>query len=78
MRTRQDVFSEGRLMDGYDYNRQAWVRGGRYVRCAHPEAMACGCYGRDHAGEETDSASWAFPANEDAIGAHLTKTEQQA
>jgi hypothetical protein len=40
----------------FDYERQAWtavVYGRRvYVRCGHPEAMPCGCYGREHAGEE--------------------------
>jgi hypothetical protein len=29
---------------------QAWVKDGKYIRCGHPEAMACGCYGREHAG----------------------------
>ena len=45
--------STGRLMGGYDYQNQAWVVAGKYVRCGHPEAMNCGCYGRLHAGEET-------------------------
>lgn len=35
----------------YDYDRQAWIVDGRYVRCGHPEAMDCRCYGRLHAGE---------------------------
>lgn len=35
----------------YDYNRQAWVVDGLYVRCGHPEDMDCGCYGRAHEGE---------------------------
>jgi len=42
-----------RLMNGYDYERQAWVKNGRYVRCGHPASMDCGCYGREHEGEET-------------------------
>ena len=33
----------------FDYARQAWVIGGRYVRCGH--TRACTCYGRLHAGE---------------------------
>ena len=37
----------------YDYDRQAWVHNGRYVRCGHPEARQCGCYGREHEGEAT-------------------------
>jgi hypothetical protein len=35
----------------FDYDRQAWVKDGRYVRCGHPENMDCGCFGRAHAGE---------------------------
>jgi hypothetical protein len=35
----------------YDYANQAWVVDGRYVACGHPATMACGCYGRAHAGE---------------------------
>ena len=43
----EDLIDEGY----YDYERQAWVQDGRYVRCGHPEDMNCGCYGRLHAGE---------------------------
>lgn len=39
------------MTNTYDYDRQAWVKDGLYVRCGHPEAMNCGCYGRLHAGE---------------------------
>lgn len=35
----------------FDYDKQAWVQNGRYVRCGHPEAMDCRCYGRAHEGE---------------------------
>lgn len=35
----------------FDYANQAWIVEGKYVRCGHPETMACGCYGRAHAGE---------------------------
>lgn len=52
-RTTDNYYINGRLMDGYDYNKQAWVRNGKYVRCGHPEAMKCGCYGRLHEGEST-------------------------
>lgn len=41
----------------YDYERQAWVVAGRYVRCAHPESMDCGCYGRVHEGERAPDRS---------------------
>jgi len=33
------------LLDGYDYDNQAWYRGGVYIRCGHPESMDCRCYG---------------------------------
>lgn len=36
----------------FDYDNQAWIEDGRYVRCGHPESMDCGCYGRIHEGEE--------------------------
>lgn len=39
----------------FDYQNQAWVIGGVYQRCGHPETMGCDCFGRIHAGER---ASW--------------------
>ncbi len=45
---------EGRLITGYDYEKQAWVMDGRYVRCGHPDTMKCKCYGRLHSGEKTE------------------------
>lgn len=42
-----------RLMNGFDYNKQAWVENGKYMRCGHPETMNCKCYGRLHEGEVT-------------------------
>lgn len=54
MRTTANQYDEtGRLLNGFDYDRQAWALGGRYIRCGHPESMNCDCYGRIHAGEET-------------------------
>jgi len=38
--------------NGFDYDVQAWYAGGVYVRCGHPDAMACQCYGRIHEGEK--------------------------
>ena len=38
----------------YDYERQAWVVDGRYVRCGHPAEMDCQCYGRLHEGEPAE------------------------
>lgn len=53
MRPSGDEYANGRLMNGFDYENQAWVDNGRYVSCGHPEAMSCNCYGRLHEGEET-------------------------
>lgn len=39
------------LLNGFDYENQAWVVDGRYVCCGHPANMNCGCFGRIHAGE---------------------------
>lgn len=50
---RNQYEKNGRLIDGYDYDKQTWVKAGKYVRCGHPESMDCGCYGRIHAGEAT-------------------------
>jgi hypothetical protein len=44
-----------RQADHFDYAKQAWVVDGRYVRCGHPEAMNCQCYGRLHEGEREGS-----------------------
>lgn len=36
----------------FDYDRQAWIDAdGRYLRCGHPEAIDCRCWGRLHEGE---------------------------
>ena len=45
--------TSGRLIQGYDYDNQAWVFEGRYETCGHPQDMMCDCYGRQHAGEKT-------------------------
>ena len=34
----------------FNYEHQAWVRYGRYVRCGHE--TKCQCYGRLHEGEQ--------------------------
>jgi hypothetical protein len=60
-RTSNDVYLGGRLIDGYDYTNQAWVIDGRYVACGHPQSMDCGCFGRVHAGEETNGT---LPSND--------------
>ena len=47
--SRNEVAPDGSLRSGYDYERQAWVKDGRYVRCGHVDP--CRCYGRLHEGE---------------------------
>ena len=43
--------------DWYDYEKQAWVQGGAYVRCGH--VGPCYCYGRAHEGERADGLTSA-------------------
>lgn len=45
--------ADGRLINGYDYEKQAWVKDGHYIRCGHPLDVDCKCYGKEHEGEET-------------------------
>lgn len=45
---------DGRLYNGYDYDKQVWVLNGKYQRCGHFDDMDCQCYGKEHAGEDTD------------------------
>lgn len=54
MRASGDRYVNGKLYDGYDYKNQAWVRGGKYVRCGHAESMICGCFGKVHEGEQCE------------------------
>jgi hypothetical protein len=50
-RTSGNSYKDGWLWKRYDYIHQAWVRNGVYVRCGHPDSLACSCYGRRHEGE---------------------------
>jgi hypothetical protein len=40
------------MITWYDYDNQAWVVRGEYVRCGHQEIIGCRCYGMMHEGEE--------------------------
>ena len=51
MRQSGNEYRDGQLWNGFDYENQAWVEAGRYVRCGHPEGMGCRCYGRRYEGE---------------------------
>ena len=42
---------DGKLVNGFDYEHQAWVVDSKYVDCGHPSAMLCGCYGRANEGK---------------------------
>lgn len=39
----------------YDYNHQAWVKDGKYVKCGHPKSMQCDCYGKKHEGKDAQA-----------------------
>lgn len=39
----------------FDYENQAWIVDGRYVRCGHE--AECECYGKIHEGEKPAAAS---------------------
>ena len=47
-----ELAPDGTILNGYDYDKQAWVINGRYSPCAHPDAMKCDCYGKAHQGEK--------------------------
>ncbi len=55
MRQSSDEIKNGRLINGFDYANQAWVKDGKYVRCGHSEEMFCRCYGRTHEGDATET-----------------------
>lgn len=54
-RTSNNEYKNGKLFNGYDYENQCWVKDGLIQRCGHPESMNCGCYGREHEREESQT-----------------------
>ena len=54
MRTSDNHYKDGKLYNGYDYERQVWILKGIYQRCGHPENMTCQCYGKLHAGKAAE------------------------
>jgi hypothetical protein len=52
-RTSNDFYMDGRLIQGFDYENQAWAASGVYLDCGHKKDLLCGCYGRAHKGEAT-------------------------
>ena len=43
----------GEDVSTFDYQCQAWLLNGIFVRCAHPVSMNCSCYGKIHEGEKS-------------------------
>lgn len=35
----------------FDYEKQVFIKDGKYLRCGHPDSMDCKCYGKEHEGE---------------------------
>lgn len=54
----------------FDYDKQAWIQNGVYLRCGHQDSMQCDCYGRLHAGEPAQpiGETPAAPAKSDPAG----------
>ena len=53
----RDDYRDGKLVNGYDYDRQCWVKDGTIQDCGHPETMRCGCFGRAYRGCPWDKAT---------------------
>lgn len=64
--------AQGNLLNGFDYVHQAWVKDGRYVRCGHPDSMACDCFGRTYEGMTVSEVADIF-----AQAAQLGRTSAQ-
>lgn len=49
MRTSNNRLNQdGHVYDGFDYDLQVWVAGGKVQPCSHPRAMRCGCMADKH------------------------------
>lgn len=53
-RQTENEYKNGVLFNGFDYENQAWVIEGKYLRCGHPDQMDCSCFGKVHDGELVD------------------------
>ena len=49
--TRHYMKTEENTIREYDYEHQAWLVDGKYIKCGHPDEMNCTCYGKLHEGE---------------------------
>ena len=50
MRISNNQFKNQKLFNGFDYENQAWVLNGVYVKCGH--LINCNCYGTKNAGKK--------------------------
>ena len=51
--SRDELDSQGYVVNGYNYDRQCWVRDYHVVPCGHPDSMKPNCcYAGSHAGED--------------------------
>lgn len=53
-----NINKNGSLFSGYDYENQAWVMEGKYIRCGHPDSMDCGCFGKEYEGKTVEEAKY--------------------
>lgn len=54
-RSSRDQFDKtGQLVNGFDYDLQCWVKGGRVLDCGHPAGSDCDCTGRKHRGRRIE------------------------
>lgn len=51
MRYSQNEVKDGKIINGFDYDKQVWIIDGVYQNCGHPKDMDCNCYGRQHKGQ---------------------------
>lgn len=57
MRTGQNEMRAGVIVNGFSYTRQVWIKEFIIQGCGHPETLDCGCFGKQHAGEQARFAS---------------------
>ena len=53
MRQSTNEMQAGAIKNGYSYEHQCWILNYIIQDCGHPATMPCGCFSRQHAGEQT-------------------------
>lgn len=72
-RTSRDQFDKaGQLVNGFDYDLQCWVKGGRVLDCGHPAGSECDCTGRKHRGRNIRLARRLEGVEQVSAGYHIT------